>query len=558
MIDIQPQYLSLAGLFNQRLFEIPGYQRAYSWTTKQRSDLFNDINKTFSKGPDEGHFMAATVCLQRRKTILGTDQYTVLEIVDGQQRLTTLVLLMKAISIAARGRRKAEKISTEIDHLLVKEDGDELLLLQTNHDSSHHFSNYVRHGKRAKSKEATTIADRELLKAIEECTAFVEQWITGGKKLSALLSLIKNRLFFLLHEISEEKAVYTVFEVLNSRGLSVSWLDRLKSILMGAAFEQKPDSKKAILRDLHVVWREVYSCIGLHQGLNSESLRFAGTLRTRVEPSRPLSEEDSVNVLRDQATTFKKIREVADWVLLVTKACDRIFADPRIGGVTRIVQVRLLAVAILLREDIKDKKKEELLKIWEKVTFRMYGMAGNDGRTGVGDFTRLAWRTINENLSPAKIIAELKSIGSAYPIREAVRELTNEDCYNGWGDELRYFMFRYEEYLSREFGLNFKSEQWAKVWMSSPADSIEHILPQSKAGAKTKDRLGNLVILPPRLNSKLNADPPKEKVDAYRKTGLLIASEAADDIDRHGTWRKKQIEEREKRLIDWAIKEWGD
>lgn len=57
------------------------------WTSKQRADLFADIEKTFSKGPDAGHFMATTVCLRRGKQTLGADEFHIMEIVDGQQRL---------------------------------------------------------------------------------------------------------------------------------------------------------------------------------------------------------------------------------------------------------------------------------------------------------------------------------------------------------------------------------------------------------------------------------------------------------------------------------------
>ncbi len=81
-----------------------------------------------------------------------------------------------------------------------------------------------------KPDTAKTLADQELLKAIAECMTYVEGWRRRQAGLSPLLALLKNRLHFLLHEIDEENAVYTVFEVLNSRGLDVSWIDRLKSI----------------------------------------------------------------------------------------------------------------------------------------------------------------------------------------------------------------------------------------------------------------------------------------------------------------------------------------
>ncbi len=42
---IQPRYETLQSLFSNRVFRIPHYQRFYSWRTKQREDLFNDLRK---------------------------------------------------------------------------------------------------------------------------------------------------------------------------------------------------------------------------------------------------------------------------------------------------------------------------------------------------------------------------------------------------------------------------------------------------------------------------------------------------------------------------------
>ena len=101
------------------------------------------------------------------------------------------------------------------------------------------------------------------------------------------------------------------------------------------------------------------------------------------------------------------------------------------------------------------------------------------------------------------------------------------NCYDGWESELRYFMFRYEEHLAREQHLNFSNEQWEKIWMVSPAESIEHIWAKSKAPDSAKNRLGNLVLLPPKLNSKLQDDAPKEQEPKPTGRRLLIAGEVA-------------------------------
>jgi hypothetical protein len=558
MINIQPQYLPLSKLLIGRLFRIPEYQRSYSWTWHERNDLFDDILRTHSKGQDGGHFMAAIVCLRRENETLGTDEFHVMEVVDGQQRITTIIILLNAIKLQLDKKNKTEeKLLRELSELLVKVEGDELLLLQTNHDTSHYFTNYLRKGIAPSSDVAETIADKEVLEAIENCNRFITQWKEDGETLATLAALLKNRLFFLLHEIDDEKTVYTVFEVLNSRGLEVAWLDRLKSILMGNAFELKQANRPGVIRDLHTAWGDIYRALGLQEGLDKEALRFAATLRMGYAPSKLLSEQDSVEALRKNATTAKGIREVASWLLRVTKACNVVTSQRRLEAITRISQARLLAIAIHLRDDISDKDRQKLLSRWEKVSFRTYGMLPNDARTGVGDYIRVAWDTVNSNSSVKEIENAIRTLGAYYPIEEAVASLRIRNCYDGWQSELRYFMFRYEEHLSKKQRLNFSNEQWEKIWLESPSDSIEHIWAQSTAPEKCRHNLGNLLLLPPNLNSTLYNIKPRHKADAYRKTGLLIAGEVADTLE-NGRWSGKAIAEREDALLDWAATEWAD
>ena len=167
---------------------------------------------------------------------------------------------------------------------------------------------------------------------------------------------------------------------------------------------------------------------------------------------------------------------------------------------------------------------------------------------------RLAWSIVREQLSADEILEKLSEIGEQFPIAKAVANLRKKDCYTAWQRELRYFSYRYEEHLARKAGLNYNNEQWNRIWLSSAADSIEHVL------AKKEDKvwvhwLGNLIMLPPGLNSKLGAKPPKEKACAYTKTGLLVAQEVVDSLPK---WRRRAIEERETALLQWALEEWGD
>lgn len=555
---IQPQHLSLIDLLDKRLFTIPDYQRSYSWSARQRQDLFDDIEEVWQEDEDSIHFMATVVCRRLGRPRLGADRLTQLDIVDGQQRLTTLVILLNAIRFALSDEDEgAQRDADSLEVLLVKPHGDNLLLLQTNQDSSQFFSNYLRSGDAPEPATAKTIADRHLLSSIEQCKSFVEDWPGDDRNLLDLLDLVKNRLTFILHEIVDEKTVYTVFEVLNSRGIAVSWLDRLKSILMGLAFKLEEDvTRKTLVDDLHTIWRDIYSTLGLRQGLSTEALRFAATLYRENRPSKPLGEQDSVDELRNEATDAKSIRRVAEWVLKVTRACDAVRSDVRQDAVTQITQARLLAVALHARS-FKKRKREELLAIWENVSFRIYGLYDKDARTGVGDYVRLAWDVVNDDISEKDIRACLLDIGSQYPIGKAIDDLRGVDCYTEWTDDLRYLLFRYEQHLAKERRKKVDNVHWDLVWAKNASLSIEHIRPQSEAPDNIKHTLGNLMLLPPGRNSQLGSKSPRDKAASYRETGFYQCNEVADVLE-ESTWTKKACEKREKKILDWARQEWAD
>ncbi|MBI2303253.1 MAG: DUF262 domain-containing protein [Chloroflexi bacterium] len=556
MIDIQPQHVTLDQLVYGRLFRIPQYQRTYSWHRKQRQDLFQDIRRTWAGGQERSHFMATVVGLRREKRTIMTKEHQVIEVVDGQQRITTLILLLKASAKAIdRSDPVGEKIGKELDDTLVKDDKATLLLLQTNHDISHHFADYLRAGNHLPSETANTLADRELLMATEECEKFVADWQSDGNSIEDLVGLLKNRLTFVFHEIGDEALVYTVFEVLNSRGLDVSWFDRLKSTLMAIVFEAETGNKNEIIDEVHQLWTDIYRCVGLRLGLSTESLRFAATLLTSYAHSRPLGEEEAVNLLRDQSKDEPaKVIETTKWLKAATEAVDQLLADRRRNAVTQIAQARMVATAVYLRPDFTEDEKAKILLRWENVTFRIYGMFRKDARTAVGDYVRLAWSIVRQKPSADQVLERLSSIGAAFPIAEAVENLRGTDCYTGWGEELRYFFHRYEEHLARKAGQNFNNEQWNHIWEASAADSIEHILAQ-RAENDWVHWLGNLLVLPPKLNSKLGAKRPAEKAEDYRKTGLLVAQEVVDVLSE---WNSGFIEDREEYLLNWAQQEWAD
>ena len=510
--------------------------------------------------------MATIVGLRRETRTIAAVDHHVIEIVDGQQRITTLILLFKAIVQSLDLADHETTIGQVVNDLLVKDDQATLLLLQTNHDNSDYFANYLRKGTRPPSATAETVADRELLSAMEDCERFVSAWSDDGNSLEALVTLLNNRLTFVLHEVSDESLVYSVFEVLNSRGLQVSWFDRLKSMLMAIVFETDSGNSSEIISEVHQLWAEIYRRIGLRSDLSTEALRFAATLRSPARLSSPLNEEDAARTLHGQSTNGPEyVIETTQWLKNVIVTVDHLATDRRIAAVTRFAQARIVATAVYLRPDFSKSERRRILHRWENITFRIYGMFRKDARWATGSYVRLAWSIINKQLSSDEVLKSLTDIGMEFPVADAVDNMRKTDCYTYWGEELRYFLHRYEEHLSEKHGQKFKNEQWNRIWESSAASSIEHIRPQdwwTKKGRESEvnqmHRLGNLMMLPPRLNSELQDKPPSQKAKAYTKTGLLTAQKVADAISDSGKWTFAGMKERENRILEWARQEWAD
>src|SRR5207244_13651792 len=112
----------------------------------------------------------------------------------------------------------------------------------------------------------------------------------------------------------------------------------------------------------------------------------------------------------------------------------------------------------------------------------------------------------------------------------AVENIKKPNCYEGWEEELRYLMYRYEEEHAHG---NITNEQWERIWEQSAAHSIEHIQPQSST-AKYIHFLGNLMLLTPGLNSTLSGKSLETKTTASRATGLTSYTDLAQTIETEG------------------------
>lgn len=575
---IQPLYLNFSKMISEKLFRIPIYQRHYSWKRDQRTDLFEDLLAT-QKNPDRDHFMATVVCLDTgEKVKVGSESLSLMEVVDGQQRLTTLVLLLKAIEKNLSAGSINDQDEARLLRRILSPSTGQYIILQTNHDSSHIFENYLRSGAIPESSEIKQEADRNVLEGILECEKFLSQW-NSRNSIVDLLSLIKNRLYFIFQLFEDEKAVYTIFEVLNSRGLPVDSLDKCKSMLMGALFESSDGKSNAAIQldNNHKLWGEIYRQIGLRNVVGAEILSFAATLHTPEPTSRLFSEEDSLSYFRtlctspDHERNIESVAAITKWLLKITNLTVQLHSNYRLRAITQIRHARLLAIAIISSDNVSESQKATWLREWEIVTFRIHSVFQKDSRYSVGEYVRLAQQIAKKRIPYENILQSLIDLGKEYPIEEAVKLLLKVDRYNGWEEELRYLFRKYEEYLCKERGGNINDAAWAEIWADSAVKSIEHIYPKGEDACKLKEwrgkikggqrsvakhvhRLGNLVLLTPSLNSQAGQKAFSDKKQIYKNSNLFQAQQICKRAD----WNLKEIEKRENSICEWISKEFSD
>jgi hypothetical protein len=339
-------------------------------------------------------------------------------------------------------------------------------------------------------------------------------------------------------------------------------------MLMGIIYDKFENKvAKDHQNEVHSIWSEIYSILGKKQIPGHEILGIASTLLQKQEVSRTLSAQDSFDFLKTYCYEEpNKILEVTKWILTVTKTLEKLYSNRRLSAVTNIAHARLLALSIM-QSNFNNNVIKELLEAWEKVTFTVFGLYGKDSRTAVGDYVRISYRIYNKKLkTKSDILDELKLISDSHPIEQAVKEIQKSDCYNQWEECLRYFLYRYEEYLCELQGGKISEEIWEQIWQKSPSNSIEHIHPQVRTddwkgklgkGRNTLEnnvhRIGNLILLPPNINSECGQKSFKRKKEIYKKNFLRMHDEVIKCID----WNKKRIDEREKKLIEFAINTWA-
>jgi hypothetical protein len=253
MVEQKPT--NVLEIFNSSMLKIPRYQRNYSWRTKHVEDLLNDIDYLFKQdkinGNDDDHYFGTIVLHKKGKVTAGSDEFTEFDIVDGQQRLTTISLTMGAIAEAidsldidindlnAREDRP-DKQYEELREIYVESDPNRRLNLQN--DDKVTYNRLVVQESEPNSISTDTVSEERLQNAKETIVAWLENKrddadtdVEFYRDLLTLIRLINNRFEVTRYKVGSISEAGRIFETLNDRGRTLTIADKIKSYLVYCA-----------------------------------------------------------------------------------------------------------------------------------------------------------------------------------------------------------------------------------------------------------------------------------------------------------------------------------
>jgi hypothetical protein len=561
------QLMCLPQIFHNRLFTVPDYQRAYAWEERQVEELLKDLDHLMDDTAAHRHY-AGTLVVSRIAVSSSDAEYYV---VDGQQRLTTLITLLRVLAehlpIDARA---------EFDSLYLRRGpvGADRSVLRLNSDTRQFFERVIMGGANSHNEPMYLEAHDRLLKARKLIAKWMKERIDEGTSIDSLRRAIEHKLGFLVYAPRESAETGIMFEVINNRGKPLSELEKVKNYLIYCCAklsattlrESIDENWSTILRDLSSAKKTSPSdesaflryCMVVHFRLNKTDSQYGYTeLKKRMALDTVIREDNGRRAAIEEIGAFVNFMKLAAlwYARLYGRQHSGVSAGlipvlDQIRGQDRHASIMPIFLALVIRHEGQGLELQRLLELVERLNFRVYMARGMTGRNDTGqghlygyaaayyhgklldgipndernlrrevlrnDHQALEYRLVEFSLGycpDSKLATSLK-----------LEQDSSEDFYD-WGG-LRYFLMNYEQALQPH-----KTIQIDKIILSrkegKSADylSVEHrwaVENRNVQGENNravdrfeKRRLGNFVLLELRLNIQGGNASLEDKLDRY-------------------------------------------
>ena len=271
---------NLDTIFNNSIFRIPVYQRGYSWEEKHRKSLWldimnlvNDTNSVRRKhymGPISVEVIEREIAKKNYKfdEHIYTENTNFYWVVDGQQRLLTIVILLSSIlnTMDSRMRIGRHTVETLKDKYL---NYKEFPIISYDDSSSHIFLSKEIIGIPLHQNEDTrTIYTKNLLKTKEYFQSKLQEEFKNDDLKRKLFETITERFMFDFHKFNnKEMDISIIFETMNDRGKPLSNLEKLKNRLMYLSFIIDKNFDR---NEINITWNLIYQHLGRNENLKPQ------------------------------------------------------------------------------------------------------------------------------------------------------------------------------------------------------------------------------------------------------------------------------------------------
>ncbi len=545
----------------QRYFIIPVYQRAYSWEKREWQTFLDDLKEQIEG--DNNYFFGNILLEQIKEGI----EY---EIIDGQQRLLTLTIFMRAlINVFEKRKESGEKIDVDIESkksIYLKHNGN-IKLRPVDYDRAC-FEDLIINNR---DFETNSISQKRM----KEAKIFFTEELNNEKTetlLNILDKLEKTKLITI--ELVGKKDSALMFELQNNRGKDLTNMEKLKSYFIYQMYVYSPkDETETNIEYVSNIFKQIYLIINDLKELEEDSIL--------IYHSYAYIKGYYYRTISDIKDTFKNsTKDKVEWIKDFVNELHTTFTNFKQlenSNLTYYQDLKRLKIPAFVYPFIvkgykffgdSSEKLNSLFNILEVLVFR-YQLINS--RADILSRLNEILLNFNGDLKKLKIDLQNKLNETWYWSDERISEYLNSGMYEN--RVLHYLLWKYEDYIQSE-GYNIKN-------ISLENEQIEHISPQTPTDGKLASGyqinengdyddkfkneylncLGNLMLISGSHNSSIGNKPFKEKLKSYIKNPLLNQqAEIKDFISgnlKNPLWDKTAIDKRHEKILDFAEKKWS-
>ncbi|MDL0118309.1 DUF262 domain-containing HNH endonuclease family protein [Halobacterium salinarum] len=567
-LDISASEADLQNIFTRsNRFTVPDYQRLYSWKESQWEEFWNDLT---SLDEEDTHFLGSIVVIQHQKKY---DELDELELVDGQQRITTISLLLRVMR-EYYGAHSETGLSEQIDTNYLHEtdfDNDRYPKLSLSRFEDADYQKILDSDPEGVNEESQLRQAYEYFhERVFECE--IEEVDQLRKRLLGSMTLV-------VVECDSAASAFRLFETLNNRGLELSAVDLMKNALLQVASERYGGTDEETYEHIRAQWERVLENVVYE--INNPDRFFRHYMMSRADPdiegsitSRTLYDtfRDLLdNRLPTDETTLVEyvdgMVETSELYVGLTKADVDVFSGRPQKRINRRLRnlndIQSSHSRTLLLRTLKEFDEYDdvlsVLRLLEVFMVR-WRVSGNQTGSKLDRIFSELCSDAFDTTDPVKTI-QMRLAEEAPGNDEFRSRLANSDFSRN--AQTKYLLDTIERRHYMESGEG-KDYDRATV-------DIEHIAPQQAFSAKKystwrdvlgvgkaefnqyRNRLGNLTLLEERLNETAKDNPFEQKKDQYKLSDFQMTQEIRERYDR---WTVEEIEDRSEHLAEIGVEIW--